>query len=138
MNSVKFCRTSRSKRSISDNSLHVKQLCYARYLNRLLHIILYIKMQYQNHFADARTCCLQIYILNHSQIDLHGRTNLSYLLNKSRVQTFTLTHMQTLLKEFQKNMHVVLHLQGIIIALKQFEKYSTQILPVFQTINEII
>ena len=60
MNSVKFCRTSRSKRYISDNSPDVKQLCYARYLHRILHIILYIKMWYQNHFADARTCCLHV------------------------------------------------------------------------------
>ena len=133
MNSVKFCRTSRSKRYISDNSHHVKQLCYARYLYRLSHISLYIKMQYQNHFADARTCFLHVdlYIEPLSDIDLHGRSNLSYLSNKSRVQTFTLTHIQSLLKGFQKNMHVVLHLKGIIFALKQFNKYSKQILQFF-------
>ena len=133
MNSFQFCRTSRSKRYISDNSAHVKQLCYARYLYRLLHISLYIKMQYQNHFADARICSLDVdlYIEPLTNIDLHGRSNLSYLFNKSSVKTVTLTHMQTLLKGFKKNMRVVLHLQGIIIALKQFDKYSTQILQFF-------
>ena len=43
---------------------------------------------------------IDLYIEPLTDIDLHGRSNLSYLSNKSRVQTFTLTHMQSLLKGF--------------------------------------
>ena len=139
MNSVQFCRTSRSKRYISDNSAHENNCAMPGiYTSNYILVCISkcsIKTILQMH---AHVAYMQIYILNHSQINLHGRSNLSYLLNKSRVKTFTLTHMQSLLKGFKKNMHVVLHLQGILIALKQFNKYSTQILTGFQTINEII
>ena len=51
-----------------------------------------------------------LYIEPLRDIDLHGRSKLSYLLNKFRVKTVTLTHMQSLLKGFKKNIHVVLHM----------------------------